>query len=318
MTQKQLKPSPKTHGDFLDDANANFTELYALIAALSAPDSSVKYLPGNNLLIDPNFNLNPLGYVDGTDLVDDEYCYSLWRSWGGETTDNGVSVTGETVVFDDNTHLEHISDDLIAYNGAIVTASVKSGSVIAGDSVAMVEITPESPYTFTLNASATEGFRINGANATFSGLKLNAGEVASGYEIPQVTLEVLKLGRYVYAMDFVGCISASNYDVCEAVSVSVNGITGQVDGGEFLLDVPVIMRNAVDMSIVVPLNTNPLCDYGVEIEGYTSASALVPHSASVADDKISFFVTGDDDGSPTIPLGYLKMKNARLVFDARY
>jgi len=153
-------------------------------------DTDAIVMTGVNVLINPNFVVNQTNYAGGN-IVNGGYCYDMWQSQNGDT-DNGVTVSGETITLQANAELEQINEDLIAQSGGEYTISVESGSVdVSGGGIGgTVNISPGSAHTFTLAVIATDGIKIS--NGTFSGLQLNKGDRVGTYTIPNVTIELLK------------------------------------------------------------------------------------------------------------------------------
>ena len=154
----------------------------------------------NNLLINPNFIVNQIGFA-GTPVAG-EYTFDMWKALYIASSPS-VSVSGDDVTIV-NARIQQRNDDLINLSGGAditLTASVSTGSVLMSDLVDETQvITPGNPFTFTYNSGSASGVYIGSLSATytFSGLKLEVGSVETLYAVPQVTQEELKCERYYW------------------------------------------------------------------------------------------------------------------------
>lgn len=157
----------------------------------------IEYPIGTNLLINPNFKVNQEEYVNGAAIAIGEYGHDMF-----ECIVAGLySVSGEEISLT-GCQLRQKNDDIIALSDGVdvvLTVSVESGSVYITDYIDEAStVTPASPMTFTYNSASSGWIGIgDSGNHTFSGLKLEVGEIATKYEIPQVTEEELKCLRYL-------------------------------------------------------------------------------------------------------------------------
>ncbi len=164
-------------------------------------DDKVREYPiGENLLINPDFAINQVAYVDETDLAEGETCYDMWQSTN-DSADNGVESVNNTsgsVLLLAAASLCQINDKLIALHGETVTASITSGQVIVNGTV----ISGGGSHTFDLTCTTTESnARIQRQGSqNFRGLKLELGEVATKFVRPVAHEELLKCQRYHYQM----------------------------------------------------------------------------------------------------------------------
>jgi len=152
-----------------------------------------------NLLIDPNFQINK-GYVDGAPLADGEFCRAMWES---SSSGDGVSVSGEEITVEgSNNMIQQYNEDIAAAAGKVCTVSfiLVSGELnLYGLGMTGSTSTPGSySHTFTLN-TGIPWFRIQSgtADCVFKDLKLEIDSIQTKYEIPLVTVEELKVKRYL-------------------------------------------------------------------------------------------------------------------------
>ena len=155
-----------------------------------------------NIIINPNFLINQEERVTPSITVGEEYIRDMWKvqAIGGSPT---LTVTGEEVAFG-FVAINHKNEDLIALsNGSdiTVTVSIATGTLPVSNYAVSKTISPGDPFTFTYNSTTASGnlrFGYEGSSYTFSGLKLEAGPVATPYVIPQITAEELKCFRYFF------------------------------------------------------------------------------------------------------------------------
>lgn len=166
--------------------NANFEELYARALALNG-----------NLLIDPEMRVNQAGFGGGS-IAANAYGYDMWKA--GSTACN-VTTTNGTTNHVSGPHVQVIEAPGLA--GAKVTVSAigptaalqvnvggATGTIPSGSGVQQV--------TLTVPAGATGNitFQVTATNASYRGLKLEIGEVATPHVRRPLALETMLVQRY--------------------------------------------------------------------------------------------------------------------------
>ena len=178
--------------------NANFVDLYALLAAVGAPGSE-------NLLINCGQPINQRGFAGGA-LAAGVYGYDRWKAGTGGCS---ITINASTGAF---THtsgaLQQIVEAPLVAWGLPLTISVESpsgsiavsvggatGTITAGSGRRGVTLTPSGSGNMTVQLTAT--------NVTYLRPKLERGGVATPFVPRAQALEVLLCQRY-YQIDKVG------------------------------------------------------------------------------------------------------------------
>lgn len=185
-----------------------------------------------NLLINPNGKVDQEGFMgeDGVPVLVavGDRVFDMWKVTH-IGTDPTITRNGEEITVS-NCRIAQKNDDIIATsNGhdAPLVISVKSGSVGFSDYVDEgALISAEYPVLFTYNsdtASTSIDITIGSTTEikTFSGLKLEPGNVATKYEIPPITEEQMKCYRYFERITSIG------YGQIVSIGVTTTSTSGE-------------------------------------------------------------------------------------------
>ena len=174
---------------------------------------------GNNLLINPEFNVNQLGYAaDGVATLDDGiYGHDLWRNMTGSTQKYIIDGSGNIDL--DGIELAQKNDNILAVDGETVTFSVESGEVqFYGLGITeWTTVSPTSPYTWALDATGNSGFlklKKSGAN-TFKRPKLEPGYVSTRFVSRDIRVEKIMCYGYFWEIQ-VSFLVGKNVVTCYA------------------------------------------------------------------------------------------------------
>ena len=187
-------------GDYVPLAAAYVSDTAIMRIADLRPMSAVSV--GDNLLINPEFLVNQLGYAaDGVATLDDgEYGHDMMRNMTGSTQKYSIDGSGNIDL--DTMVLGQKNDNILAKDGETVTFSVETGEVqIYGLGLATwTTVSPTSPCTWPLDASGNAGwfqFKKSGTN-TFRRPKLEPGYVPTRSMSRDITVEKVMCYRYLW------------------------------------------------------------------------------------------------------------------------